>query len=119
MGSDRIGCVDPARSVEDLEHLRRRLAENDGLLRSRSDHYLLLGGVTRLKILALLECAGELCVCDLATILEITPAAVSQHLGRLRSAGLVASRRDKMTIFYRRTESELLPPLCFPALGPG
>ncbi|MCK5378230.1 MAG: helix-turn-helix transcriptional regulator [Acidobacteria bacterium] len=119
MGSDRIGCVDPARSVEDLEHLRRRLAENDALLRSRSDHYLLLGGATRLKILALLECAGELCVCDLAMILEMTPAAVSQHLGRLRSAALVAPRRDKMTIFYRRTDSDLLPPLCFPALGPG
>lgn len=117
MITENIGCVDPDRSVEDLEHLRRRLAENDRLLRSRSDHYALLGGVTRLKILALLECAGELCVCDLATILEMTPAAVSQHLGRLRSAGLVAPRRDKMTIFYRRTEEELLPPLCFPGIG--
>lgn len=116
MTPENISCVDPARSVEDLERFRRRLAENDGLLRSRSDHYSLLGGVTRLKILALLECAGELCVCDLATILEMTPAAVSQHLGRLRSAGLVASRRDKMTIFYRRTDLELLPSLCFPAL---
>ncbi len=118
MVSDRIGCVDPARSVEDLEHLRRRLAENDRLLKARSDHYSLLGGLTRLKILALLECAGELCVCDIATILEMTPAAVSQHLGRLRSAGLVAPRRDKMTIFYRRTDAELLPSLCFPALEP-
>ena len=116
MASEKTGCVDPDRSVEDLDRLRRRLVENDRLLRSRSDHYSLLGGVTRLKILALLECAGELCVCDLATILEMTPAAVSQHLGRLRSAGLVASRRDKMTIFYRRTDQELLPPLCFPSL---
>ncbi len=116
MVSQRIECVDPARSVEELKHLRRRLAENDRLLRSRSDHYSLLGGATRLKILALLDCAGELCVCDLATILEMTPAAVSQHLGRLRLAGLVAPRRDKMTIFYRRTDRELLPPLCFPAL---
>ncbi len=116
MTSDIRGCVDPARSMEDLENLRHRLAENNDLLRSRSDHYLLLGGITRLKIIALLGCAGELCVCDLATILEMTPAAVSQHLGRLRLAGLVASRREKMTIFYRRTDGELLPSLCFPAL---
>ena len=116
MGSEKISCVDPERSVEELEHLRRRLAENDRLLRSRSDHYSLLGGATRLKILALLDCAGELCVCDLATILEMTPAAVSQHLGRLRLATLVAPRRDKMTIFYRRTDRELLPPVCFPAI---
>lgn len=116
MGDKKIGCVDPERSIEELHQFRQRLAENDGLLRARSDHYLLLGGATRLKILALLECAGELCVCDLATILEMTPAAVSQHLGRLRLAELVKPRRDKMTIFYRRTDSELLPSLCFPAL---
>ncbi|MEN8165408.1 MAG: metalloregulator ArsR/SmtB family transcription factor [Acidobacteriota bacterium] len=119
MEPEKIACVDPERSVEDLERLRARLAENEGLLRSRSDHYTLLGGLTRLKILALLDCSGELCVCDLATILEMTPAAVSQHLGRLRSAGLVAPRRDKMTIYYRRTDQELIPPLCFPALGSG
>ncbi len=116
MGDERIGCVDPARSVEDLERLRQRLGDKETALKAWSNHYSLLGGVTRLKILALLDCAGELCVCDLATILEMTPAAVSQHLGRLRSAGLVASRRDKMTIFYRRTDSDLLPPLCFPPL---
>ncbi len=116
MISERRGCVDPERSIEDLEKLRLRLGENFALLRSRANHYSLLGGVTRLKIIALLDCAGELCVCDLATILEMTPAAVSQHLGRLRSAGLVAPRRDKMTIFYRRTDGELLPSLCFPSL---
>jgi DNA-binding transcriptional ArsR family regulator len=48
---------------------------------------------------------GELCVCDLATILEMTPAAVSQHLSRLRSGRMVGSRRDGMTIYYRLTDT--------------
>ncbi len=48
---------------------------------------------------------GELCVCDLATVLEMTPAAVSQHLSRLRSGRMVGSRRDGMTIYYRLTET--------------
>jgi DNA-binding transcriptional ArsR family regulator len=48
---------------------------------------------------------GELCVCDLATILEMTPAAVSQHLSRLRSGRMVLSRRDGMTIYYRLTDT--------------
>lgn len=114
--TDTIGCIDPERSVEELREYQRRLSDHAVDIRALADHYALLAGLTRLKILALLECAGELCVCDLATILEMTPAAVSQHLGRLRSARLVASRRDKMTIFYRRTQSELLPRLCFPDL---
>ncbi len=69
-----------------------------------AQHYALLGGETRLKILALLGRADELCVCDLARVLEMTPAAVSQHLSRLRAGSLVNSRRDGMTIYYRLSE---------------
>ena len=56
------------------------------------------------EVIALLGDNGELCVCDLASVLEMTPAAVSQHLSRLRSGRLVQSRRDGMTIYYRLTE---------------
>jgi DNA-binding transcriptional ArsR family regulator len=69
-----------------------------------ADHYSLLAGETRLKIIALLNDSGEMCVCDLASVLEMTPAAVSQHLSRLRTGRLVQSRRDGMTIYYRITE---------------
>jgi DNA-binding transcriptional ArsR family regulator len=69
-----------------------------------AQHYALLGGETRLKILALLDRVGELCVCDLARVLQMTPAAVSQHLSRLRAGDLVNSRRDGMTIYYRLSE---------------
>jgi len=69
-----------------------------------ADHYSLLAGETRLKIITLLTDSGELCVCDLASVLEMTPAAVSQHLSRLRSGRMVQSRRDGMTIYYRMTE---------------
>ncbi len=72
-----------------------------GQLRQMAEHFALLAGETRLKILELLAESDELCVCDLATVLEMTPAAVSQHLSRLRSGRLVQSRRDGMTIYYR------------------
>jgi DNA-binding transcriptional ArsR family regulator len=35
----------------------------------------------------------------------MTPAAVSQHLSRLRSGRIVGSRRDGMTIYYRLTDA--------------
>jgi ArsR family transcriptional regulator, lead/cadmium/zinc/bismuth-responsive transcriptional repressor len=96
-------CVSRDRSQGELEALRRLLAVRAGRLRSLSEHYSLLAGETRLKIIALLADCGELCVCDLASVLEMTPAAVSQHLSRLRSGRLVRSRRDGMTIYYRLT----------------
>jgi len=49
-------------------------------------------------------------------VLDMTPAAVSQHLGRLRGGGLVEGRRDGMTTYYRCLgESCPLPEV--PALG--
>jgi DNA-binding transcriptional ArsR family regulator len=99
--SERVDCVAPDRSPHELVALREALQFNRARLRSAAEHYALLAGETRLKILALLRHAGELCVCDLATVLDMTPAAVSQHLGRLRGGGLVEGRRDGMTTYYR------------------
>lgn len=93
------------RSHRELKKLRGLLSERSSNLRRASEHYSLLAGETRLKIMVLLEVAGELCVGDLAVVLEMTPAAVSQHLSRLRKGRLVVSRRDGMIIYYRLSEA--------------
>jgi len=80
--------------------LQEKLDACTELFAGKAEEFRVLASESRLKILALLECAGELCVCDLASVLDISPAAVSQHLARLRSAGLVRSRRSGMTTFY-------------------
>jgi len=105
MNEDRIDCSAVERRSAHLEVLRDALARKRRPLQRMAQHYALLGGETRLKILALLDRVGELCVCDLASVLEMTPAAVSQHLSRLRAGSLVSSRRDGMTIYYRLSES--------------
>jgi DNA-binding transcriptional ArsR family regulator len=105
VNAPHLDCVSPDRTSEDLLALRTRLADLARSLRIASDHYALLAGETRLKIMVLLNETPELCVCDLATILEMTPAAVSQHLSRLRSGRLVQSRRDGMTIYYRLVDT--------------
>jgi DNA-binding transcriptional ArsR family regulator len=59
----------------------------------------LLADATRLRILwALLH--GEHSVNDLAEHVDARPAAVSQHLSKLRLAGLVRTRRDGNRIYY-------------------
>jgi DNA-binding transcriptional ArsR family regulator len=115
MSTPQPECVSPDRSPKELLVLRGRLVAEAQQLRVASEHYSLLAGETRLKILVLLDETGELCVCDLATILEMTPAAVSQHLSRLRSGRLVRSRRDGMTVYYQLADdaglSSLVPGL--------
>ena len=105
MKTNHPECVSPDRLPYELTALKYTLQTHAKRLRRTADHYALLAGETRLKIMVLLSEIGELCVCDLATVLEMTPAAVSQHLSRLRSGKLVQSRRDGMTIYYRLTEA--------------
>jgi DNA-binding transcriptional ArsR family regulator len=47
---------------------------------------------------------GELCVCDLAWVVERAENLVSHHLRLLRSAGVVTSRRDGKVVIYSLTE---------------
>ena len=55
----------------------------------------------RLIILCELVHAGETSVSDLEALLGRRQAAVSQQLARLRLDGIVATRREGKTIFYR------------------
>ena len=63
-----------------------------------------LGDPTRLLIAGALREAGELCVCDLSWIVERAENLVSHHVRTLRTAGLVASRRDGKMVMYTLTE---------------
>ncbi len=54
----------------------------------------------RLRILALLQ-EGELCVCDLVTVLGLPQSTISRHLSYLRHAGLVQGERRGVWMYYR------------------
>lgn len=58
-----------------------------------------LGNAKRLLIMHHLL-AGELAVNELARRVSLSQSAISQHLARLRQAGLVQTRRDRQTIYY-------------------
>ena len=51
--------------------------------------------------------AGEKSVGDLAGIVQLTPAALSQHLGKMRALRLVSTRRDGQTIYYSLASAEV------------
>jgi ArsR family transcriptional regulator len=59
-----------------------------------------LGDGTRLRLLNLMG-DQEICVCFFAEILESPQPKVSRHLAYLRSAGIVAARREGKWMHYR------------------
>jgi DNA-binding transcriptional ArsR family regulator len=61
--------------------------------------FKVMGDVTRLKIILSLS-REELCVCDLAAIINVSPSAVSHQLRILRGAKLVKYRREGKTVYY-------------------
>jgi ArsR family transcriptional regulator len=69
--------------------------------RPSSDLYRALGHPVRLDILQALLDDGEACVCHLEARFGLRQAFLSQHLGRLRQAGLVADRREGLNVYYR------------------
>ena len=58
-----------------------------------------LGDPTRVKLISALM-AGELCVCDLATLLGLSQSAVSHQLRLLRNMRLAKYRRDGRMVYY-------------------
>jgi len=62
------------------------------------------------KRLCVLEslAAGELSVSELSTRVGCQVPNMSQHLAVLRSAGLVATRREGSTVFYRLADNRVL-----------
>ncbi|MEX0747504.1 MAG: metalloregulator ArsR/SmtB family transcription factor [Rhodothermales bacterium] len=93
-------CIRLEADEEKLASLRRDANSNDHLV-ALAAFMDAAGNETRLRILFVLWQAGELCVCDLADVFEITQPAVSRHLKILRGKALVEARRDAQTIYYR------------------
>ena len=62
-----------------------------------------LGDPTRLTVALALRDGGELCVCDLAWIVERAENLVSHHVRVLRTAGLADYRRDGKMALYSLT----------------
>lgn len=62
--------------------------------------FAMLADATRVRIVLALKDAGELSVNHLADIVDKSPAAVSQHLAKLRLARMVTTRQDGTRVFY-------------------
>jgi len=62
--------------------------------------FKVLGDPTRMRIVNALIETEELCVCDIANILEMTQSAISHQLKVLKQGRFVKNRRDGKVIYY-------------------
>jgi DNA-binding transcriptional ArsR family regulator len=85
------------------EELRTRRLDEQAA-RRLAGGFRALADPTRLTVALALHEAQELCVCDLAWILERAQNLVSHHLRALRAEGLVDYRRDGKMALYALTE---------------
>src|SRR5690606_469700 len=91
---DCCDVYDPS-ARESKEALRARLLEVAGL----SELFKALGDETRTRIRCLLS-LRDLCVCDIAEIMEMSLPAVSHHLRLLKALRIVKYRREGKQVFY-------------------
>ena len=71
-----------------------------------SDFFKILGDSTRAKIIAALD-QNEMCVCDIANVLQMTKSSVSHQLAILRKAKLVKYRKEGKTVYYSLSDNHV------------
>lgn len=84
---------------EDLLRIVNETLPEENELYDLAELFKVFGDSTRIRILFVLF-EAEVCVCDLAAVLNMTQSAVSHQLKILKVNKLVKSRREGKQVFY-------------------
>lgn len=106
MGKKEVICDCDIIHLELVNKAKKNILEEDKLLLI-ADFYKALSDSTRIKIVNLLS-TNELCVCDIAVILNMTKSAVSHQLKNLREMNLIKSRKQGKEVWYSLADDHVL-----------
>jgi ArsR family transcriptional regulator len=95
-------CVGPHLAVA-----RKPLLMGARTVEALAETFRVLGDPTRVRILDALS-AGELCVCDIASLVGISESAASHQLRLLRGMRLVRPRRAGRLVYYAVDDQHIL-----------
>ena len=84
---------------EDLLKIVNETLPEETELYDLAELFKVFGDSTRIRILYVLS-EAEVCVCDLAEILNMTQSAISHQLKILKQAKLVTGRREGKSVIY-------------------
>jgi DNA-binding transcriptional ArsR family regulator len=92
--------------MDDVERLQQKILSTEKAQRM-AEFFSLLGDTNRLRIISVLA-IQELCVCDLAAILDMSESAVSHQLRALRALRLVRYHKRGRKVFYHLQDNHVL-----------
>lgn len=99
MNNQEIECCDSFLVHEDLLKVVNENMPAEEELYDLAELFKVFGDSTRIRILFVLF-EAEVCVCDLAQILNMTQSAISHQLKILKQSKLVTGRREGKSVFY-------------------
>ena len=99
-------CCDSTEVHEDLLKIVNDTMPEETELYDLAELFKVFGDSTRIKILYVLF-EAELCVCDIAQLLNMTQSAISHQLRILKQNRLVKNRRDGKSVFYSLADSHV------------
>lgn len=98
----------------ELKHIHKDIVDkvhekmpNEEELYNLAELFKVFGDSTRIKILNALL-VSEMCVCDIANILNMTQSAVSHQLKNLKQAKLIKNRKEGKTVFYSLADEHVM-----------
>lgn len=105
MGKSEMECDCNLIHNESVARAKANMLDEDIIIMI-SDFYKALCDSTRAKIINALE-IGELCVCDISVLLNMTKSAVSHQLKNLKQLNLIKSRKVGKEVLYSLSDKHV------------
>ncbi len=105
-GTEEVQCCDFMHVHEEIVRKVEQVMPDEEQLLNLAEFYKVFGDSTRIKILYVLS-QSEMCVCDIATLLQMGQSAISHQLRMLKQMRLVKFRRDGKTVFYSLADGHI------------
>lgn len=99
-------CCEFMHVHEEIVKKVEQVMPDEEQLLNLAEFYKVFGDSTRIKILYVLS-QSEMCVCDIATLLQMGQSAISHQLRMLKQMRLVKFRRDGKTVFYSLADGHI------------
>lgn len=81
-----------------VENVKSKMLDNE-FITEISTFFKILGDNTRVKILFALD-YNEMCVCDIANVLNMTKSSISHQLSYLKDLNIVKSKKSGKEVYY-------------------
>ena len=99
-------CDCKPKNIELVQQVKDNMPAFDDIM-DLSDFFKIMGDSTRLQLLMSLQ-QSEMCVSDLANVLNMTKSSISHQLAVLRRSGIVKCRKNGKEVYYTLDDDHIV-----------